>query len=395
MISMNGRFKHEKRFLLFIPEYVLGGAETQFRYLIDYAEKNKWKLDVAVGHRVKKDDELLREAIKHMKNVRFYEFDWRNASNKKLLLDTAIYILRSFPRVRYSACLIHHPADLVLAPILKLLGIYVIYSERLDASAVSRDFWLRKCLWFCNRILANSPYAKKELELMTGRNVGLIRNGKPDMEMFPIKEGRKIDRILIPANIYPRKNQMLMLRYLKRHPDFRGKLVLAGYLTDKTYWFKLIHFIKINNLQDKVEFLGYVEDLKEEYRKADLVILPSLAEGSPNVVLEAYTCGRPVIVSDIEAERDIVRNPRLRFGVKNVTELEACIQYVQGLSDEAYRQLLEENHRFVLKNYNIEEMAEAFYRELSEGTRCSLWKPGIMRFTHFYKDTAIRKGNEK
>lgn len=395
MISMNGRFKHEKRFLLFIPEYVLGGAETQFRYLIDYAEKNSWKLDVIVGHRVKKDDELLREAVKYMKNVRFYEFDWRNADNKKLLLDTAIYILRNYPRVRYSACLIHYLPDLILAPILKLLGIYVIYSERLDASAVSQDFLLKKCLWFCNRILANSPYAKKELEQMTGRNVGLIRNGKPDMEMFPLKENRKIDRILIPANIDFRKNQMLVLRYLKRHPDFHGKLVLAGYLIDKTYWFKLIHFIKINNLQDKVEFLGYVEDLKGEYRKADLVILPSLSEGTPNVVLEAYTYGRPVIVSDIGAERDIVRNPSLRFGVKNVAELGECIQYVQGLSDEAYRQLLEENHWFVLKNYNIEEMAEAFYRELSEGKRYSLWKPGIMRLAHFHKITAIRKGNVK
>lgn len=53
-MSMNGRFKQEKRFLLFMPDYALGGAETQFRYLIDYAEKNAWKLDVIVGHRIKK-----------------------------------------------------------------------------------------------------------------------------------------------------------------------------------------------------------------------------------------------------------------------------------------------------------------------------------------------------
>lgn len=386
--------KRENRFLLFTPEYVLGGAETQFRYLIDYAEKHTWKLDVIVGHRVKKDDELLREAIKHMKSVRFYEFDWRNADNKKMFLDTSIYILRNFPRVRYSACLIHHTQDLILTPMLRLFGIYVIYSERVDAAVIFQNSLLRKYLWCCDSISSNSLYAQKELKRLTRRKVGLIRNGKPVVDMFPMKGSRQIERILIPANIDPRKNQMLILQYLKRHPDFQGKLIFAGYPVNKTYLFKLIHYIKTNNLQDKIEFLGYVDDLKEEYGKADLVILPSLAEGTPNVVLEAYAYGRPVIVSDIEAERDVVRNSHLRFGVKSVTELDGCIQYVQGLSGEAYRQMLRENRQFVLQNYNIEEMVEAFYKELSEGKRCSLWKLGIMRLEHAFKDTAIRKENE-
>lgn len=395
MMSMIGRFKREKRFLLVTPEYVLGGAETQFRYLIDYAEKNKWKLDVIVGHRVKKDDELLREVIKHMKSVRFYEFDWRNADNKKLLFDTAIYILRNFPRIRYSACLIHNTQDLILTPMLRLFGIYVIYSERVDASVISQSLLFRKCLSYCNSISANSLYAQKELERLTGRKVRLIRNGKPVVNMLPIKENRRIDRILIPANIDPRKNQMLMLQYLRRYPNFRGKLVFAGHPVNRIYMDKLVRFVKINDLQGRIEFLGYVDNLKEEYRKADLIIVPSFAEGTPNVVLEAYAYGRPVIVSDIEAEKDVVRNPRLRFGINSVTELDGCIQYVQGLSDEAHRQLLKKNHRFVTLNYNIERMAEAFYKELSEGERRSLRKLETVRLAHYHKDITIRKENVK
>lgn len=367
MQGIDSLIKREKRYLLFMPEYVYGGAETQFRYFIDYAEKNNWKLDVIVGHRIKEDDRYLRKAIRCMKNVNFYEFDWRSAGKRKLWLDTAICILRNFTRVRYSACLIQYTPDLILAPMLRLLGIHVIYSERVDASVISQCLSLRKCLWCCNSFSANSLYAQKELERLTGRKVGLIRNGKPVVDMLPLKESRKIDRILIPANIDPRKNQMLTLQYLRGYPDFQGKLIFAGHLIDKVYLNKLLHFIKTNNLQDKVEFLDYVEDLKEEYRKADLVILPSLAEGTPNVVLEAYAYGRPVIVSDIGAERDVVRNPHLRFGVRSVTELKKCIQYVQGLSDEAYMQLLRENRQFVLQNYNIESMVEAFYKELSEG----------------------------
>lgn len=93
----------------------------------------------------------------------------------------------------------------------------------------------------------------------------------------------------------------------------------------------------------------------------------------------------PVFVSNIEAERDVVLSPHLRFGVESVTGLGECIQYVQGLSVEEYRRLLEKNRRFVLQNYSIERMAEAFYKELSDGKRCSLWKLGIMRLAHLIK----------
>ena len=395
MTRENSLIKREKRYLLLMPEYIMGGAETQFRYLIDYAEKNKWKLDVIIEHRVKKVIEPLPESLKKMKNVTIYEFDWRRANNKKMFLDVAVYVLRKMSHIQYRACLIYYTDDLIFAAELRILNIHVIYSERNTSSIIYHNLLFQKCLWYCDRILANSVFARKELMWLTGRKVGLIRNGKPVVSQLPIKSNRGINRILFPANITSIKNHMLLLQYLKVYPDFQGKLVFAGFTLDKLYKNKLMQFIKKNNLQDKVEFLGYVGDLKEEYRKADLVILPSLAEGTPNVVLEAYAYGRPVIVSDIEVERDVVRNPRLRFGVRSVAELNECIQYVQGLSDEAYMHMLAGNRQFVLQNYNIERMAEALYKELTEGKRYGLCKLGIMRLFHFFKSYAMRKEREK
>lgn len=347
-----------------MPEYVLGGAETQLRYFIEYAETKSWKLDVLIEHELGKDDAALKDAVSRMNSVRFYELHGGREYGK-LYGSVVFHILKHSLHIRYSACLLYYLPDLGFARVIRSLGIQVVYSERIDAAGIYADQHFQKCLRYCNYIFANSRYAKRQLEKLTGRRVGLIRNGKPAVVQLPIKKDRKIHRILVPARISPDKNQILILQYLKKYPDFHGKVIFAGFELDKNYHKKLKQFISRNDLYDRVEILGHVENMEAEYEKADIVALPSLAEGTPNVVLEAYAYGRLVIVSDIEVERDLVTNPHLRFGVKNLEEINECIKYVEGLSDDSYRKMIDENRRMVLRDYNIERMAKGFYRVLT------------------------------
>lgn len=346
-----------------MPEYVWGGAETQFRYLLAYAEKQQWKIDVIIEHRFKSEDALLVRDAAKMKNIRFFELDGDD-EHRSLFQKIMVQVSRNMRYVKYNICLIQFMADLGVAPYMRLLGIHVIYSERIDAANIVSSSYYQKCLQFCNQILANSEYGKKELERLTGRKVQLIRNGKPIVPMLPVKETRNILRILVPARIAPDKNQMLLLYYLKNFPEFDGQIIFAGTTDHRSYQGKLQQFVRKNHLQDKAQFLGYVEELKEEYRKADLIILPSFAEGTPNVILEAYAYGRPVIVSDIGPLRDIVTDSRLRFGVKNPEEVQACIKYIEDMPREMYQQMILENRAYVLQNYNINKMAKSFGKVL-------------------------------
>jgi L-malate glycosyltransferase len=61
-------------------------------------------------------------------------------------------------------------------------------------------------------------------------------------------------------------------------------------------------------LNKYVDFKGHYEEMTDIYRNADLLVLPSLREGMPNVVLEAMASGLPVLAADIGGCRELLQD---------------------------------------------------------------------------------------
>ena len=61
-------------------------------------------------------------------------------------------------------------------------------------------------------------------------------------------------------------------------------------------------------LNDRVHFLGYVEDMPALYAEVDLVVQSSLTEGLPNVILEAAHLGLPIIATDVGGTREVIEH---------------------------------------------------------------------------------------
>jgi glycosyltransferase involved in cell wall biosynthesis len=59
-------------------------------------------------------------------------------------------------------------------------------------------------------------------------------------------------------------------------------------------------------LADRVHFAGWRPDVPEILAASSLLVLPSLWEGMPNVVLEAMASRLPVVASDVEGVRELL-----------------------------------------------------------------------------------------
>lgn len=117
-------------------------------------------------------------------------------------------------------------------------------------------------------------------------------------------------RILFAARLTTQKRPDRFLRALQkiaeRRPDlnFRGMIVGDGPLRPR-----LEELADSLGLRPKyVEFLGELADLKPAYEKSDLVVLTSDWEGTPNVLLEAMSCGLPVVATNVGGVAELVRN---------------------------------------------------------------------------------------
>jgi glycosyltransferase involved in cell wall biosynthesis len=73
---------------------------------------------------------------------------------------------------------------------------------------------------------------------------------------------------------------------------------------------RLVTMAAAYGLGDRVTFTGSLShaDVAAWMRKADLLLLTSGSEGMPNVVLEALSCGTPVVTTAVGDVKDFVKN---------------------------------------------------------------------------------------
>jgi glycosyltransferase involved in cell wall biosynthesis len=105
--------------------------------------------------------------------------------------------------------------------------------------------------------------------------------------------GRRRGRLLMVARDEKRKGLSVLLKAMEGLPQ--AQLTVAG--------------AKAARGAENVRFLGVVRDrvrLDALFDEAELLIVPSFAEGMPTVVLEALAAGLPIIASDVGAVREAV-----------------------------------------------------------------------------------------
>ncbi|MHB8828650.1 MAG: glycosyltransferase family 4 protein [Syntrophales bacterium] len=106
-----------------------------------------------------------------------------------------------------------------------------------------------------------------------------------------------------------------------------------------------------------VEWWGRHDDMPEILAQAHIVCLPSYREGLPKVLLEAASCGRPIVTTDTPGCRDVVRNGEsgLLVPVRSTVELADAIQRLIA-SPELRRKMGARGREIVVNEFAIEKV---------------------------------------
>jgi len=162
---------------------------------------------------------------------------------------------------------------------------------------------------------------------------------------------KRIDRILLCFS-----------KVVKKIPDAR--LVLVGKCDRKSKILfndkhKTVNEIILElNLSDKnISFEGEIEDIKEYYTKASLLILASNSEGFPMILNEAACFGTPTVCNSIPGIEDIIIDGENGYIIKQ-DDLDAMADKVcEILEDNSLRIRLSEGAKKMANRFNINYIA--------------------------------------
>ncbi|MEA2056668.1 MAG: glycosyltransferase family 1 protein [Patescibacteria group bacterium] len=134
-------------------------------------------------------------------------------------------------------------------------------------------------------------------------------------------------QLIYVGSLYPHKNVDLILRALKRLPEFNLKIVSARNIFVKRFAAK----VKKMGLSSQVDFAGYLTDeqLVKELKNSLALIQPSLSEGFGLTGVEAMACGVPVLASNIPIFEEVYQQAPLYFSPFDPNQLVAQIKKIK------------------------------------------------------------------
>lgn len=123
----------------------------------------------------------------------------------------------------------------------------------------------------------------------------------------------------------------------------------------------LEQLVKTKRLETNVKFCGFQSNPMSYMRSADALVLPSIIEGLPGVLLEAFYCKIPVVAHNVGGIQEIVKNKVTgRLIQKGDTKAfaKAILEAVQ--KNEHNQKLVDNAYELVVSNYLNTKIANQF-----------------------------------
>ena len=209
------------------------------------------------------------------------------------------------------------------------------------------------------KVVTVSKYAKRRLKEEFGIDSSVIYHGV-DLNKYnpflPNKRkslGFELDEkiVLWVARFghHPYKDPFTFIRaiplVLKQCPKTRFVMIGKGFLKPYT-----IRLAKKLSVYGSLRFLDYVQHLNYFYAASDVFVLPSLNDNFGLVVAEAMACGKPVVVSNRGAPKEVVGDTGLTFEYGSHSDLaDKIIMLLEN--EDLRRKLGAKAHKRIVENF--------------------------------------------
>lgn len=303
-----------KRICLFNTCKIWGGGE-------------KWHHDIALkfykkGYGVMVCTNVKSELCFRLKDTNIPVFEI-SISNLSFLNPVKLFrIYRFFKANKIDTVILGLPSDVKSAGIpAKMAGVKKIIYRRGTALPVKNSL-LNKFIFkrVITNVITNSVEIKKKFleynpHLFPTKNIHVIYNGieSNGNGVQPKLNGFHKQVILGNAGrLVEQKGQKYLIDIAKllvaQGIDFKIKIAGKGHLKES-----LVSYAKKQKVNDKIEFLDFVFDMNSFLEEIDIFLLPSLHEGSANIVLEAMYHSKPTIAFNISSMPEIIENGKTGY----------------------------------------------------------------------------------
>jgi glycosyltransferase involved in cell wall biosynthesis len=172
--------------------------------------------------------------------------------------------------------------------------------------------------------------------------------------------------------VVPIKDIMTLIRafsIVKRKTSEVKLYIIGPTEEDVSYYEQCLNLVKLLEVEDDVIFTGRV-DIKEYLGIIDIMILTSISEGQPLVILEGWAAKIPFVSTDVGSCRDMLTGDEFEGDCGIVTKLASPSDTANALltlieSPEIRHEMGENGRRRVERLYNDDVLVES-YRKVYE-----------------------------
>jgi len=180
---------------------------------------------------------------------------------------------------------------------------------------------------------------------------------------LPIPQKNERPTVVMVARIDPLKDIETFIRtaqlVVKEIPDVLFKLY--GPIVDEKYYHTCNQLVKKLTLEDNFVVAGPTSAPVNAYNEADVVMLTSISEAFPFVVIEAMSCEKVVISSDVGGTKEVLENYGFVIKPKDYKEFADKVIYILN-NPEIALDIGRDAREVILNRFTIEDMVESYGR---------------------------------